>query len=517
MMVLLPFLTLLFLLSILNVQCAGNKYRVSSQKSAQKTQTPKKPPLLNTDGLPSLKEILDGLDLSEFYPNLVKMGVVETRFLLRLSSMDFRMMTLEWEGFTVENMVKLKNEASALFARATVTEQPNKEEYNLRNKQKYGRIYIENSVQSYEFVVATYGGPPPTGRLTVVLADSVVGCEAANKFHPQINYQQNVLLLRRGECSFLTKSINAKRFNASVLIIANTEDSLEPAASGYGIDKNVTEMSVLSLGNFPTLSVSNTSWAKLISTVKFNLPLMTSLQIVPLYCKSGGTCSPVLEEEKKLQSEVQCGILRTKSSQGEVRSFDFLTSNFGSILPVRGHLTVKLANPIDACEPLLPGDYENTVVLAHRGVCRFDKKALHAQEAGARMLMVAEVEDNSLQRLGGYQPDSGYVGIPSVLVTAPSGRQLEEALKRPNVSVSVEVIPSKDSLVADSWIDLSFTAWSEVESDLMVQLEGLIQKYSQLQHQEIVAWLRRKLDGLSSLKQKPMDTDERFDNNDREL
>lgn len=50
------------------------------------TETPKKPPLLNTDGLPSLKEILDGLELSEFYPNLVKMGVVETRFLLRYNN-----------------------------------------------------------------------------------------------------------------------------------------------------------------------------------------------------------------------------------------------------------------------------------------------------------------------------------------------------------------------------------------------------------------------------------------------
>jgi len=48
----------------------------------------------------------------------------------------------------------------------------------------------------------------------------------------------------------------------------------------------------------------------------------------------------------------------------------------------------------------LLGNYENTVILAHRGACRFDKKALNAQEAGARMLIVTEVEDNSLQRLG---------------------------------------------------------------------------------------------------------------------
>jgi len=64
---------------------------------------------------------------------------------------------------------------------------------------------------------------------------------------------------------------------------------------------------------------------------------------------------------------------------------------------------------------------------------------------------------------------------------------------------------------------LSFTAWSEDEAELVVQLEGLIQKYSQQQHQEIVSWLRRKLDAISNLKQKPMDTDERFDSKDHEL
>jgi hypothetical protein len=37
------------------------------------------------------------------------------------------------------------------------------------------------------------------------------------------------------------------------------------------------------------------------------------------------------------------------------------------------------------------------------GKCRFDTKALYAQDAGARLLIVVDTEDNSLQRLGMYR------------------------------------------------------------------------------------------------------------------
>lgn len=52
--------------------------------------------------------------------------------------------------------------------------------------------------------------------------------------------------------------------------------------------------------------------------------------------------------------------------------------------------------------------------------------------------------------LGGYQPDAGYVYIPSILVIAPHGLQLELSLRR-NVTVSAEIIPSRDNKAADSW------------------------------------------------------------------
>ena len=44
--------------------------------------------------------------------------------------------------------------------------------------------------------------------------------------------------------------------------------------------------------------------------------------------------------------------------------------------------------------------YEGKIVLVHRGECRFDRKALIAQQAGARLVIVIEVNDDPLQRLG---------------------------------------------------------------------------------------------------------------------
>lgn len=238
------------------------------------------------------------------------MGVVETRFLLRLSPMDFRIMTLEWEGFTNDHVLRLKEEISTLLARATVTEAPDKDAIIQRSKLKYGRIFIENAVQSFEFVPASFGGPPPIGKYPMMVPESVLGCESVNESFPSLNYQQKAVFVRRGECSFLTKALNAKRFNASLLVIVNTDDSLEPPASGYGIDKNISEATVLSLGNFPILSVANTTWSKLTAALRFNLPQSTFVQAVPLHCKSGGVCGPVLEAEKTLQSEVACGVVR---------------------------------------------------------------------------------------------------------------------------------------------------------------------------------------------------------------
>ena len=134
----------------------------------------------------------------------------------------------------------------------------------------------------------------------------------------------------------------------------------------------------------------------------------------------------------------------------EEESFEFLTSTFGGVLPIDHHnnnsnnnnsnpkgllsFSVTMATPYaDACSPIasvLPppppppaqGSRASTVasetratsvaVVVTRGVCSFDLKAYHVQQAGGNMMIVVDPLDGPLQRLGGTFPLAGYVGIP---------------------------------------------------------------------------------------------------------
>lgn len=500
-----------------------------------------KPVKLNTDILPPLQDILESLGMTRFLKDLVKMGVTETRLLVRLSPMDFRMMAIEWDGVTAEEITRLKDEIAAMVILATVVEVPVRPELADREKLSYGRVYLPDSVQSHEYILGSFGTFPPIGKHKLEIPESVFGCESDNI--TDLNYQGSILAVKRGNCSFLAKALNAKRFNAGGIIMVNNEDRLESPASGLGIDKNITESSVLSLKNFPILTFSNTSWAKLDHTFHSNVKsgVTTYIDMVPLKCKSGGVCAPLLEEEKQVQDEVSWGSARVRSSGttggAQVRSFDFLTSNFGGQLPTSGSVSLIYAEPRDGCEPLVgaadevaeeavqtdgaetglstkPSKYTDLAVVVERGGCHFDLKALHAQSAGARLLVIVDKDDNALQRVGGMQPDSGFVGIPSVIVTKAAGDHLQSLLgpKAEATSVTLEITPSRDNTGADAWIELAHTEWSSDPQQLLLQLEGQILKQTRLQKEgagsgEIVAWLHRKLDKIVNKDKKSIDTD----------
>ena len=69
------------------------------------------------------------------------------------------------------------------------------------------------------------------------------------------------------------------------------------------------------------------------------------------------------------------------------------------------------------------------------------------------------------------------------------------------------MIPARDSIGSDMWIELAITEWAEDDNEQIMQIEGLIQKYSQSKSNEIVAWLHRKLDKLVYANKKSIDTD----------
>ena len=528
----------LFYLLVLCGLCAliSGKKRYPDPKT--KASVKPKPVKLNTDILPPLQDILQNLGLTRFLKDLIRMGVTETRLLVRLTAMDFRMMAIEWDGVTNEEITKLKDEIASMILLATVVEEEVRPELAERGKLAYGRVYIPDSVQSHEYILGSFGSFPPIGKHKLEIPSSVYGCEAENVTN--VDYQGSMIAVMRGNCSFLAKALNAKRFNAGGIIMVNNEDRLESPASGLGIDKNISEALVLSLKSFPIITFANTSWSKLDLTYHANQKagVTTYIDMVPLKCKTGGICAPLLEEEKQIQDEVSWGSLRVRSSTAsgsEVRSFDFLTSNFGGQLPTHEPIHLIRAEPRNGCSPLEGGadevvetdaatgallpskssQYAGLAVVVDRGGCRFDQKALHVQNAGARMVVIVDKDDNALQRVGGMQPDSGFVGIPSVIVTAVAGEHLHKVLSAAGSdtsAVTLEITPARDTTGADAWIELAHTEWSANPEQLVMQLEGQIQKQTRLQKQgagsgEVIAWLHRKLDKITNKDKKSIDTD----------
>lgn len=548
------------------------------QKPREKVKPAKpnpKPPKLNTDALPTLPEILTELDINAYMPQFIRNGITETRLLLRLSNMDYQLMTMEWD-MPEDKVALLKDMAAAMYIKAIVTEEVQRPELDARKKLKYGRMYLDNSVQNHEYILASFGGAPPIGKLQLKMDLSEFGCESGDLGD---DHEGHIVFVRRGNCTFLEKAALAKRKNAAALIVVNSEDKLESPSSGLGVDRSIKEDEVLAIGDFPVIALANTSWAKLVYAVTVNAPASTFVTVVPLKCVTGGKCVPLLEEEKALQSEVSSGSMRLHDARsGQTRSFEFLTSNFGGNLPGEGTTTTVVeANPISGCTPLLmqtkgetkrqtpeqeevevevevvhlsssltgendssaaattaqvtcnsTNPYKNAAVVVHRGGCRFHEKALHAQAAGARMLIIVDVEDNALQRVGGFNPEAGYVGIPSVIVTKHAGAFLTEAFSAGSGSgssssssesaeeegkthqlLSMELSLSATGDVAEMWIELAYTMWEEEDKARLMQLEGLIQKFSttDVVSNEIVLWLQRKRDELANNYRKNMDTD----------
>ena len=104
-------------------------------------------------------------------------------------------------------------------------------------------------------------------------------------------------------------------------------------------------------------------------------------------------------------------------------------------------------------------------------------------------------------------PEAGYVGMPGILVSAPCGAFIADSISKGD-AVTATIVPDPDSTRSDRWIDVAYTEWEEDEKERLMQLEGLAQRYSQLDNPEIVQWLRRRSDEIKNKGRKNIATDE---------
>ncbi|RYH31675.1 hypothetical protein EON65_02185 [archaeon] len=478
----------------------GKPKKPESSKSPSSKAT--KPIKLNVDVLPPLQEVLEEMQITPFLKDFVRMGITETRLLLRLSSMDFQLMTMEWTNFSYEHVSKLKSKIVDLTKMATVTEDKNRPEIEMRNKLTYGKVILPHGVQAFEYSLASFGTSPPIGPVHLRLSADGLECDKEHS----ADYTGHFVVARRGNCTFLSKAQTAFQHGAQGLIIINSEDKLDSPASGLGIDGNITEAMVKALDSFVVLGMSNTTWEALSRAVQYaenHLPA----HIVPIKCQTGGRCLPLLDEEKKLQTEVSWGRMRVRMpASGQAKSFDFLTSIIGAPLPVGQDLPLFLADPIDACAALPNVTSSGSVaLLAHRGQCRFDTKVLGAQQAGARVLVVVDIEDQALQRIGAVAPEVGYLGIPSILISAEAGDFIRSA---PSEQVWIDLVPSADTSGFDSWIEVAYMDWAEHPQERLMQIEGLVKKYQDKNSQDLVSWLQRRADAISFIRETAVEAED---------
>jgi hypothetical protein len=304
----------------------------------QEPSTPKPKPILhNVDALPLLQDVLTELDFSKYIKEFVKLGYAETRLLLRMTSMDFRLLMLE-TNMTEDDINKLKIKIEELLAIATIP-QPSKERPDLeqRSKLNYGRIYIQGFVHSFEYLLGTFGTSPSVGINEIVLANPDDGCLPHSDNNSSLT--NKIYVVKRGNCTFMTKATLAAYANTSVIIFVNNQDRVESFSSGYGIDPTIKLPQVEFLNKIVVATVANSTWPKLDYAFN-NFKEKLFAHMVPLKCGTGGSCFPLVDEEKQILPEVSWGTI-TVTMNTNVQTFDFLASTFGGLLPNRDFIIIK--------------------------------------------------------------------------------------------------------------------------------------------------------------------------------
>jgi hypothetical protein len=82
-------------------------------------------------------------------------------------------------------------------------------------------------------------------------------------------------------------------------------------------------------------------------------------------------------------AQAEAGVLRVAGSSQQQQQHEFLTANFGTVLP-SGKSLLTVAQPFDACSALTNSDaaYASVVLVGRGGGCSFGHKALAVQVSG---------------------------------------------------------------------------------------------------------------------------------------
>ena len=322
---------------------------------------------------------------------------------------------------------------------------------------------------SADFSSALFGGALWCGDHRLVVASPISACQALTD---EDNLRDSYLVVRRGECFFTSKAINAQYAGAAGIIVIDREDPMISRAD----DHNSHSVSALlplrmpastedgHLVKIPAVMISHQAGEMLLrdieKSMRSGVPLFLKLMPEnPRKNQCGGfggadlayetTRSGVRKLEPPFRTEQAGGRLVIKQNDTLLSDLEFATAyfsgSFGSEIKSRHLLT--LARPRNGCSDSTNKKIpKGAVVIAERGECALIDKARLAQKMGASAIIIVNDRPCELERMQSwmtlYQPGrskSTNIRIPAILVSKHAGRKVMLALQHYSIYNSLMV------------------------------------------------------------------------------
>jgi len=272
-----------------------------------------------------------------------------------------------------------------------------------RDTRWWGRLYIDGWPQTVQYLRAHFGDPPPQGMYQMAMAEPADGCSEL-----PTSVKNKIVVAHRGNCTFGTKGKIAHAAGAAALVLVNNVAGNQHVP---GPDAHDLQFSVS--------MVAQDDGVLLAKALSDPMVVLTAA-MVPIHCVSDSKtvqtselCRPATSEDRRLTESIVVG--GWASGEGTSDKHEFLIGKFGTKVPVTG-LQVVEAEPANACKPLT-NDVTGKAVIVQRGKCNFIDKAEKAVDAGAAMVIVANMH-TSISRFGVEPRWRGLkIDVPTLMVT----------------------------------------------------------------------------------------------------
>lgn len=162
-----------------------------------------------------------------------------------------------------------------------------------------------------------------------------------------------------------------------------------------------------------------------------------------------------------------------KYSDGVIKASigNFGNPAYGTTILGKVYLPEK-ASELDGCLPISPIQFENDpshavspIIMLDRGQCYFVIKVRHAQDIGARLVVIVNNNDGDVQSM--IMTDNGFGGnldIPAVLISQEDGILIKKYIKNKKYSEKVSLSISFDMKKASGKVKVSFFSSPTSES-----------------------------------------------------